>query len=274
MPELPEVETIRRDLVKSIVGLTIIDIDLRLPKLIRGYSAEEFVRRLKGAKVLEAGRRAKMLILKTSAGELLIHLKMSGRLIYCPAACLEEKHTHVIFFMDNGSELRFVDMRKFGFFRLVADSELSTIPELANLGPEPLDISLSEFTRLINKKKTSKRSIKALLMDQSFVAGIGNIYADEVLFAAGVMPSRPVLSMTEGETAAIHHQIRTVLSLAVKNRGTSFSQYVDASGQTGRHQEQLKVYRQTGKSCPRCGKPIERIKLGGRGTHFCSDCQR
>lgn len=272
MPELPEVETVKIGLSELIIGRRIESVELRFPGLIRGLGVAEFTGALTGATFTGIDRRAKMLIIRTSAGDLIVHLKMSGRFIYCQNNCIDERHARAIFHLDNGYQLRFADMRKFGFFRLVTGGA-QPAPELSGLGPEPLDLSLKQFKEMVFAKSGSARPIKLILMDQSFISGIGNLYADEILFAAKIHPARRAGSLTGEEVVELYRQIKRVLLKAIDNRGTTFDLYVDAEGRQGGHQYELKVYRRAGKACSRCGAKIEKVKMGGRGTHFCPVCQ-
>jgi len=273
LPELPEVETVKKGLGELVVGTTIESVEIHLPSLLRGQTPAEFIKNLTGAKITGIKRRAKMLILKTSKGELVIHLKMSGRFIYCKQDCTEEKHTRALFYLDNGHQLRFADMRKFGFFRLVEGDAFKLAPELQGLGPEPLEMREEDFKARLELKQKSKRPIKLTLMDQKFIAGIGNIYADEILFDAKILPTRTIGSLTEAETQSLLNSIKKVLKEAIKNGGTSFDLFVDSGGSKGSHQDKLKVYQRESNECYICNTPINRIKLGGRGTHFCARCQ-
>jgi len=273
MPELPEVETICRDLQQSIVGLVIDQVEVRRADIIRGAAQDEFCRRLSGVTVEGVRRRAKMILIEGHSEGLLIHLKMSGRLIYCPAEKDEEKHTHIIFHLSDGRHLRFIDTRRFGFLRLFSKSEAGKVPELSKLGPEPLEMTPAGFRELFKNKAMSRRALKTLLMDQTFIVGIGNIYADEILFAAGIMPKRLISSLSDKDIDNLYRETRRVLSEAIDNRGTTFSDYADASGAEGGHQEKLMAYGREGEPCFICGAPIKRVKLGGRGTHFCPKCQ-
>ncbi len=273
MPELPEVETICRDLRKLVVGLKVVEVDLRRTDMIRGLSGPDFRRRLAGFTIEKVGRRAKMILIESRDQVLLIHLKMSGRLTYCDADKAEEKHTHIIFHLSDGRQLRFADTRRFGFLRLFSKNRVAEVPELSKLGPEPLEITPPEFRELFKNKATSRRPLKTLLMDQTFIVGIGNIYADEILFAAKILPERMIGSLSDNDISRIYQEMRRILNEAIKNRGTTVATYADASGAKGGHQEKLMVYGRGGEPCFICGAPVERIKLGGRGTHFCAQCQ-
>jgi formamidopyrimidine-DNA glycosylase len=276
MPELPEVETVRRGLSKLITGKKITAVKVFLPKTIQDCSVEDFIKAVTGSKVKSIGRRAKILLLNLSNGKtILVHLKMSGRLIYYPNKSHPvEKHTRLQFNLDNNAQVRFIDTRKFGYLRVVETNKLSRTSPLSNLGPEPLeDLSKQDFKKLISSIVASKRPIKNWLMDQSFIAGIGNLYADEILYAAGIKPTRLPSGLTSGEVEALFFNMRVILNQAIKLGGSSFNLYVDASGRKGSYQRQLKVYRRRNQAC-NCGEKIIKIKLAGRSTHFCPSCQK
>lgn len=273
MPELPEVETVKRSLAKRVVGRVVADVEVNLPKIIRGLGPAEFKERLVGRKILGMSRRGKYLLTSLDNGQTLItHLKMTGRWLYSKGDEPLAKHTHVVFTLDNGDQLRFQDLRQFGFMHLVPDQELDQVSGLAALGVEPLSPG---FTReyLAEALKRRKIKIKQFLLDQTIIAGIGNIYADESLFAAGIHPERVAASLTDEEIDRLFASIRRVLEAGVAYRGTSVSDYVDGEGQPGEYQNFLNVYAREGKACPVCGAPILRYKVGGRSSHHCPNCQ-
>ena len=271
MPELPEVETVARELGESLPGRTITGVTVRWPRTIACPPPDEFRQAIAGRRVTSVGRRGKYVVLGLDRGYLLIHLKMSGRLYVTPAGQAADRHEHTIFDLDDGQQLRFQDVRKFGRVYLVDDVEQVT----GNLGPEPL---ADDFTLVTFRRRLERRSgrLKSLLLNQFFLAGLGNIYADEALFQAGLHPLRPAGSLTPAEQERLYNAIRGVLRQAVANRGTTLGDggYVDARGEAGQHQEQIMVYGRTGKSCLRCGTPIERLVVGGRSSHFCPRCQK
>lgn len=243
MPELPEVETIKRQLARKIVG-----------------------KKLSGKKIINLRRRAKILIIDFSDGSSLIfHLKLTGQLIFNGQP---GKHTRHVFKFSDGSRLIFNDMRKFGWWKWVKNTK--KIEE--SFGPEALEVDLKTFKALLKKRPNAK--IKPLLMDQKFIAGIGNIYSDEILFASRVGPLRLVKTLIEKETKEIFQNIKKILKKAIQYRGTSERDYLDATGQRGDYLQYLKVYRKEGESCPRCRTRIKRIKLGGRSAHYCPRCQK
>jgi len=270
MPELPEVETIVNDLRTLLIGRRITDVAVNWEGTIAQPSVPEFKQRIKDQRILDIRRRGKYIIIDfVEGGSLLIHLKMAGQLLIRPASARLENYIRVILHLDNGQQLRFADMRKLGRVYLVENAE--TI--VGTLGPEPLDdnFKLEDFARILERRWGR---IKPLLLNQRFIAGIGNIYANEILFAAGIHPLRKADTIAPAEVEALYHAIRRVLRQAIAERGTTFDgAYRDVQGERGRHQESLRVFRREGKPCPRCGAPIVRIVLGGRGTYFCPRCQ-
>jgi formamidopyrimidine-DNA glycosylase len=242
MPELPEVETIRRQLAKKIVG-----------------------KKLNGKKIVGVRRRAKVLMIDFSDGSSLIfHLKLTGQLIFNGE---RGPHTRQVFKFGDGSRLVFNDTRKFGWWREVKNTKAIE----KGLGPEALEVDLKTFQDNLAKRPNAR--IKPLLMDQKFIAGIGNIYSDEILFASRVHSLRRVETLKDNEIKAIHQNIKKILQKAIQYRGTTEQYYRDACGREGRYYNQLKVYQREGEKCPRCGAIIKRIKLGGRSTRFCPKCQ-
>lgn len=269
MPELPEVETIKSQLAFKLTGKTIKRIEIRLLKLVK-MPPKKFKKIVEGQKIEEVKRRAKLVIFKLSNGYfLLTHLKMTGQLIFNGE---ENKHTHLIYYFTDGSHLIHNDLRKFGFVKLVDNLEQYLAKE--KYGPEPLEKSftLKIFKELLSKKKTK---IKPLIMDQKFIVGVGNLYADEILFAARVLPTRKADSLKEKEIKEIYQNIKRILKLAVKKRGSSADDYLDAEGKEGAfYPGSIKVYRREGKPCLKCGTKIKRIKIGARSAHFCPKCQK
>ncbi len=269
MPELPEVETYIRELAPQLQGRTVTGAQVFWPRTIAWPDPETFRRLIQGRRFVGFGRRGKHLIFHLDDGRsLIVHLRMTGELRVRPGDYVPDKHTHVILELDDGRRLVYRDQRKFGRFWLVEDPA----QVVGKLGPEPLS---DQFTpeALAQKLAGRKASIKALLLDQSVVAGVGNIYADEALFLAGIHPARPGGSLSPEEIQRLHQAIRTVLEQAIKARGSSLQSYAPPSGQ-GSFQEQHRVFRRDGQACPRCGAPIQRIKLAQRSTHFCPRCQR
>lgn len=270
MPELPEVETIARELHELLVGRTITAVEVCWPRTIATPSPTQFERQIVGQTVQAVDRRGKFLVLQLSEGTtLLVHLRMSGQLLWESAASPSEKHLRVVFTLDDGSTLRFRDQRKFGRMWLVDDPQVV----LGRLGPEPL---VDDFTPDALARRLARHSgmLKPLLLNQGFLAGLGNIYADEVLFRAGLHPQRKANSLNEDEVVRLYRAIRQVLEEAITGQGTTFDGvYQQVNGASGGFQDSLQVYGRTGEPCPRCGKPIERVTVGGRSTHFCPHCQ-
>lgn len=272
MPELPEVETIARGLHAALVGHTIADVKVLWTRSILAPAPDVFARRLCGQTVKDVGRRGKWVVITLAGGDtLLVHLRMSGRLVVESGACLDNRHLRALFMLDDGRRLSFIDPRKFG--RLWLGSDPAEV--LGQLGPEPL---ADEFTATRFKAMLAdqRRRIKPLLLDQRFLAGLGNIYSDEVLWRAHIHPLRPAHTLTSAEARRLHGAIQAVLRAAIAGGGTTLADtaYRRTDGQTGAFAEQLAVYGRAGEPCPRCGATIERITLGRRGTHFCPHCQR
>jgi formamidopyrimidine-DNA glycosylase len=272
LPELPEVETISRQLAAAIPGRTICDAEVHLEKVVKEPAPAAFPGRVRGRKITGVSRRGKYLLLELDDGHtLVIHLRMSGQLVYEEEAAPLPRHTHLVLHLDRG-RLRLTDLRQFGRVWLLPAAEASRLPELAKLGPEPFSAAFSE-AYLAGLLRNSRRRLKPLLLDQEVVAGIGNIYADEILFRAGLHPARRGAELTASEVKRLYHAVKEVLAEGVAHRGTSIRDYVDAEGREGSHQNFLKVHHRAGQPCLRCGTPIEKIKFGGRGTYFCPGCQ-
>ncbi|HVP89686.1 MAG TPA: bifunctional DNA-formamidopyrimidine glycosylase/DNA-(apurinic or apyrimidinic site) lyase [Terriglobales bacterium] len=273
MPELPEVETIVRGLAPGVSGRTIARAELLFPPLLR-RPPKGGLAVLAGRRVLGARRRGKMALLEVEGGlTLVFHLKMTGQLLLAaPGAAPPDRHTRlVVTFRDGGSELRFRDVRKFGFLLCVRGEPERACPELSSLGPEPLGLAFEDFRRAVGRRKGR---IKSLLLDQTVVAGIGNIYADETLFDAGVHPETPAPALTANDLRRLWESARKILARAIEAKGSSLSDYVDAEGREGSYQEFHQVYGRAGEPCGRCGRPVRRTVVGGRGTYCCPRCQR
>ncbi len=281
MPELPEVETVVRDLRPRIVGAEISATRSSWSRTLRTHEAADFEAAIRGHTIDSIERRAKLLVVHLSGGlALTIHLKMTGQLFVVPADTPEDPYLRLVLAFADGRELRFRDIRKFGRVGLYeldpASGELVTEPGgtavLAGFGPEPLDpgFDLGHFRRRIRARKGR---LKSLLLDQSFIAGIGNIYADEALWAARLHPLRSAATLRPADERRLYLAIRLILVEAIEQRGSSIDDYTAPDGD-GQMQERLNVYQRTGEPCPRCGRPIRRIVIGARATHFCSWCQR
>ena len=272
MPELPEVEPIRRDLLPLIRGRTIEEawVSPNAPRLVQLMPPEEFCRLLPGCRIEDISRRGKYLILDLDGGLMwVVHLRMTGRLQHRADGCPEHPHLRASFRLDDGAWLCYADQRKFGMMWLVDDWTLVH----SGLGPEPLEEAFDHaaFHTVLKRRGAP---IKSVLLDQAVIAGIGNIYADEALFAARINPRKPARALSRPAVDRLHAAIADVLHTALGDRGSSFRDYVDASGQTGGHQLKVKVFRRTGEPCYVCGTEIRRIKVGGRSTHFCPKCQK
>lgn len=270
MPELPEVEYLARQLREALIGSRIMRVEVFWPRAVSGITPEELIARLAGRRVLAVGRRAKYLVLTLDNGEsLVIHRRMSGNLRLARA---DETvpYTRVLFTLSNGRRLAFTDPRKFGRVTVVAPEELPAL--FGRLGPEPLD---AEFTPdvLAERLARRQRSIKTSLLDQSVVAGLGNIYADEALFRARIHPLRLAASLTPDEIVALHVGIQQTLQSGIEHGGTTFGRHRDLYDEPGSNLEHIEVYRRTGQPCPRCGAAIVRIRIAQRSAHFCPHCQ-
>lgn len=272
MPELPEVETVRRSLEPLLQGCTIKTAHVHYPGIIKHPDPKEFAVRIQGQTIEKVGRRGKYLILELSGGQtLVIHLRMTGRLTVCEQAAELPKHTHLVFDLDDGRELRFNDVRKFGLVYLLANNDYREAGGLFTLGPEPLEEAFTP-EELAFRLGCKKVKLKAFLLDQTQIAGIGNIYADESLFCAGLHPERITDSLSEEEVFRLYQAIRSTLREGIACRGASIKDYVDGSGERGEFQERLKVYGRAGEDCT-CGRKLERITVAGRTTVYCPGCQ-
>lgn len=274
MPELPEVETVRQTLEQLIVGKTVADVAVFLPKIVKEPpDVDLFVQRLIGTTVTGVGRRGKFLRIFFGDWVLVSHLRMEGRYSLAQHDDPVEKHTHVIFRFTDKSELRYRDVRQFGTMHLYPAGEEEQHPPLNKLGPEPLsdDFTLDVFRERLAGRKTK---LKALLLNQEFLVGLGNIYVDEALFSAGLHPERPADALTEEEQRRLYESIRSTLAEAVRLGGSSVRSYVNSKGEMGMFQLQIQVYGRKGEPCVRCGEPITRLVVAGRGTHVCLQCQR
>lgn len=275
MPELPEVETLRRELTKSLVGQKIKKVEVLWPKTVAPLSARHFTENLTGQKITGLNRRAKMLILNIGKEKhLAFHLKMTGQLIFVPQKeqIPENKHTRLVFSFSNGDHLYFNDLRKFGWSRLLNKEELTNSTK--HYGPEPLglDFTLAHFQNIF--ERYPGRTVKQLLLDQTLIAGIGNIYADEAAFLSGILPMRKAAKVSLKELKDLHKNIIAVLNLSIKHKGTSSRNYRRSDGTKGNFVNKLFVYGRKGLPCKKCGSPIQKTKHAGRGTHYCKGCQK
>jgi formamidopyrimidine-DNA glycosylase len=266
MPELPEVETIKNELLPYVVGRTLKGVDIFWDKMVRQPSVPEFRARVIGQKITDLSRRGKYLFFHLGSGErLVMHMKMTGSLLIDPP---DDKYARAIFQLDNGAALHFRDPRKFGVMWLAADESAVA----SRLGPEPLDDDFTNET-LADILRNRKAPVKPVLLDQSIIAGIGNMYADEALYEAKIHPVKPAGSLSDEEIKRLHRAIRRVLRAAIKNKGASVRNYIRPDGNIGTAHAEFRVAHGTGKNCPRCGIPIQRIVVRGRGTYLCPKCQ-
>lgn len=280
MPELPEVEVIRRDLLNEVVGRTIASAEVRdipnAPRVIRRHpAAGEFTAPLAGRTIQRLERRGKYLLFRLDDHlVLVVHLGMSGQLILSDAGQPFARHTHVVLSFAGGGQLRYVDPRTFGEVFVTEESELGEIPELISLGRDPIveELPVEYLAETFARRKTR---IKALLMNQKFLCGLGNIYSDEVLFLAGVRHDRPTSAVTQEETRRLQEAIPRVLMESIEHRGSSIAdeQYRDLYGAVGSYQNRLRVYGRESQPCVRCGTPIERARWSNRSTFYCPSCQ-
>lgn len=274
MPELPEVETIRRTLAPWLTGRRVEGVEIRKPTQIRHPDPETFRAELTGRRFAAPGRRGKYLLLHLEGGgTLCCHLRMSGRLQVADPATARAPHTHVVFHLEGGRELRYQDPRTFGGFHLVYPDGRGAPAGLQSLGPEPFDPGWTPGY-LAAQVQGRRAPVKAVLLDQRVVAGLGNIYADEVLFRARIRPDRPAGELRAEEIAAVHAGAREVLGAALARRGTTFSLYRDGEGVPGDFYAELRVFDRAGLPCYTCGAAIVKTRVAGRGTHVCPGCQR
>jgi formamidopyrimidine-DNA glycosylase len=288
MPELPEVETIRAGLAKLLPGKTVKDVWYDWDKSFPN-APSDVARFLVGSRIEKVRRRAKVLIIELSGGwALIVHLKMTGQLIFVGknqrfgaghpskdmVGELPARSTHVIIDFTDGSKLYFNDQRKFGWMRLLPAIEIPEIDFFKKVGPEPLDddFTVDKFIERLIRRKNS--NIKAVLLDQTIVAGIGNIYADESLWSAKIHPLTLVAEVPKAKLVLLYNAVREVLALSIAKGGSTDKNYVDAQGQKGSYLAFANVFRKQGQPCPRCGAPIEKIRVAGRGTHVCPHCQK
>lgn len=273
MPELPEVETVRRNLDRLLVGRTIVDVRFGdFTGSIANPAPEIFAAELRGRRFTGTARRGKYLLLQLDSGDVIaIHLRMTGDLHVANAGEPWSKHLHLAIRLDDGHELRFADVRKFGRIWLLTPPELEDLDE--RIGPEPLDPAFTS-EQFYERLQARSRAIKALLLEQEFLAGVGNIYADEALFASKIHPLRAASSLTPAEADALLSAIRQAFQRAIDRGGTTIRNYRNGLGEAGGNQHFLQIYTLAeGDPCPRCGTPISRIVVAQRGTRFCATCQ-
>lgn len=278
MPELPEVESIALALRREIVGLTIDRLTIRQPLILRGpyqHRWRTVVRSLKNQKITAVSRRAKRLIITTNAPlALIVQLGMTGKFLIGDRSKKSIRHTHFVLTFTNGQKLSFVDPRRFGKLWLIdlPDTNIESAmlaAGMTRLGPEPFNLTAKTFHSLL----TSTRPIKSLLLDQTRIAGLGNIYADESLYLSRIHPTTPANRISPDRSSTLIRAIKQVLKKSIANGGTTFSDYQNPYGDMGRFFKMLNVYQRTALPCKRCSVPIEQIRLAGRSTHFCPACQ-
>jgi formamidopyrimidine-DNA glycosylase len=292
VPELPEVEIIRQGLEARLPGRQVVGVEALAARVFLS-PVEALVGRLPGQRCTGVTRRGKYLIVWFERDALLIHLGMTGQVTFWDHAADDaerflrhpktglqvirqhaaDPHTHLVLRLDGGDAVHYRDPRKFGKIRFLPREDLAGCEPLAELGPEPLGPDFS-LDRLGQWLWHTQRAVKVALLDQRVAAGVGNIYADEALFAARILPTRRARTLTRAELARLHAAIPAVLEKGIRFRGTSFRDYIDSDGVRGTNQEQLFVYGREGEPCRVCGTPIRRVVLGQRGTHYCPSCQR
>lgn len=291
MPELPEVETIKNDLQEKIIGQKIVSVFPLWKEIVKDIPFDKFKEQVEGRKIISVERRAKNLTVKLSDGlNLLIHLKMTGHLLLAEDTAevsesgrwlkaknkdltndRQNQFIRIIFYLSGREMLAMSDMRKFAYIKLVDDKDLKKF--LSQYGPEPFssDFMPEKLAEILKNKKTA---IKKVLMDQTLVAGIGNIYADEILYESKIHPLSASNKVSDKDAEVLYKNIKKVLKKAIEKRGTSTSDFRDIDGKKGTFGDLRNVYRRTDLPCPGCGGPVKRITIGGRGTHFCPKCQR
>lgn len=274
MPELPEVETIMRSLEPNALGRLIRKVTLIDEKTIKMPDPELFSSSLQGQEITAFNRWGKYLLLEIGSSMVLaVHLRMTGRLVLLESGKPVNKYTRVIFNLDQGKELHFQDMRKFGTMHLLGCQELDAFPPFKALGYDALDPRLTPNV-FRNMLQGRRGQVKGLLLNQSFIAGVGNIYANEILWKAGIHPQRLSNTLNIQEQQRLYRAIRDVISTAISYHGTTLRDYVDGHGNPGEFQNMLCVHDRAGKPCPCCGNTIERIKQGGRSSYCCPSCQK
>jgi formamidopyrimidine-DNA glycosylase len=273
VPELPEVETIVADLRPHLAGRTIVSCELMFPSIVRHPEPELFIDAVTGMRIAGVRRRGKYILIELENDLLLVvHLGMTGQLRLVNAHAPLETHTHVVFTLDDGRHLRYRDVRRFGRLLAGTEKELLASKKMPVLGPEPIDpdFASEELYRRFRKRRTS---LKAILLDQSTIAGVGNIYADESLHRARLRPDRMAGGISRKSAQRLHESLRHSLQTAIANRGSSVDTYRDAWGEIGGQQEKLMVYGRAGEPCLTCGRPLAMIRIAGRSTVFCRRCQ-
>jgi|SRR5690625_1036245 len=273
MPELPEVETIRQTLKQLVINKTISYVEVYWPNIIKHPDVETFKQLLENQAITDIKRRGKFLLFILNDYVLVSHLRMEGKYYIQQQDDSLNKHTHVIFTFTNGEQLRYNDVRKFGTMHVFKKGEETTNKPLNQLGPEPFDEQFT-FNYFAQRLKRTRRNIKSILLDQTVVTGLGNIYVDETLFKAQVHPAKKGHSLTNEEINAIQTYMKETLNDAIKQGGTTIRSYVDGQGEMGMFQQDLYVYGKEGEACHYCGGEIVKLRISGRGTHVCRTCQK
>lgn len=273
MPELPEVETVRKGLITLIGGSTITGVDVFWNRMITPpFSSEKFQEVLVGEQIHTIERRGKYLIFLMDHWAMISHLRMEGKFEVTPVDAPYKKHTHVVFHLADNRDLRYLDVRKFGRFSLIPIEKRNDFEPIKKLGPEPTP-SFFKVEAFQESLSRTGRAIKTTILDQQVVAGVGNIYADESLFQAAINPMKPANRLNQAEAERLHEAIIDVIARAVEAGGSTIRTYKNTLGEAGKFQVALNVYGKTNQACPRCGTAIEKTKVGQRGTHYCPHCQ-
>ncbi len=286
MPELPEVETIANDLHEQLKGKTISGVELVDKSQVLKTPWPRFKKEVSGARIKRVFRRAKMLVIESSQGLVVFHLKMTGQMIYVSKKILiagghpiastgvevPNKYTRLILSLSNGGRLYFNDLRKFGWVKLMTPAEFSLVEKAVGIEPLGSEFTLKFFREMLAHRR--KAVIKAVLLDQKKLAGLGNIYVDEVLHLSGVLPERRTGTLTKVEVKKIFQAIPKILKHSIKQRGTTFRNFTDPDGLKGNFMSFLKVYGRKGQPCLKCGRPLLKSRVAGRGTHYCTYCQK
>lgn len=292
MPELPEVETIVNDLKKELPGsiirqFVLLNQKAGLKSSVINHGINDFTKLVVGKKIISVKRRAKQIVLELECGVIVIHLKMTGQIIYenkkskiivgghpilGAGKAMPNKFTRARFELGDGSNMYFNDVRRFGWIRFFTNEQWMIESDKSGLEPLEKEFTLKAFVQILNKR--NKSPIKQVIMDSKYLVGVGNIYADESLFASNIKPQRMVSTLTESEIKALWKNIPKILKLSIKNRGTSFNDYVDARGVKGNFVKLLKVYGRAGQACKVCDGILQKTRVGGRGTVWCENCQK
>ncbi len=272
MPELPEVESVRRGLINTIVGKTITRVSVLWPRIIQSPSVDEFKTILVNQTIHDVKRRGKFLLIYLDDYVIISHLRMEGKYFFKQKDEERDKHTHVLFDFDDSTQLRYNDVRKFGRMAVVNKGQETINKSILKLGPEPFakELKIENMKKYLQNKT---KAIKTILLDQSMVAGIGNIYADEILYHAQINPKRSGNSLTDEELSDLHAAIIFIMNKAIEYGGSTIRTYHNMLGEDGTYQRFHQVYGKESEPCSRCTTAIEKIQLNGRGTHYCPYCQ-